>query len=46
MHSDDRIVHDTGDDSPVVHVVEVEVEETDAQKIKADGIDEENAERR
>ncbi|WP_156388039.1 hypothetical protein [Cellulomonas sp. Root137] len=46
MHSDDRIVHDTGDDRPVIHEVEVEVEETDAEKIKADGIDEENAERR
>ena len=42
MHSDDRIVHDTGDDAPVVRDVEAEAEAelTDAEKIKADGIDE------
>jgi len=46
MDSDDRIVHDTGADGPVIHEVEVEVEQTDAEKIKADGIDEENVDRR
>ena len=48
MHTDDRIVHDTGDDAPVVREVEAaaEVEETDAEKIKADGLDEEDAEPR
>jgi len=44
MHSDDRIVHDTGDNAPVVRDVEAvaEAELTDAEKIKADGIDEQN----
>ncbi|WP_156373987.1 hypothetical protein [Cellulomonas sp. Leaf334] len=48
MHTDDRIVHDTGDDSPVVHDVkaEAEAELTDAEKIKADGIDEQNVDPR
>ena len=43
MHSEnDRIVHDTGDDGPVIRDVqaEAEAELTDAEKIKADGIDE------
>ena len=43
MHSEnDRIVHDTGDDRPVVRDVqaEAEAELTDAEKIKADGLDE------
>jgi hypothetical protein len=51
MHSDDRIVpgddrivHDTGDRVPVVRDVEAEAEAelTDGEKIKADGIDEQN----
>ncbi|MBO3085814.1 hypothetical protein [Cellulomonas fengjieae] len=48
MHSDDRIVHDTGDDGPVIREteVEVEVEKTDAEKIKADGIEQEDTDRR
>ncbi|KQS97530.1 hypothetical protein [Cellulomonas sp. Leaf395] len=60
MHSDDRIVHQTDDDTTVVrdtHVVrdtpvvrdveaEAEAELTDAEKIKADGIDEQNVDPR
>lgn len=48
MHSDDRIVQDTGDDTPVVRDVksEAEAELTDAEKIKADGIDEQNVDPR
>ena len=48
MHTDDRIVHDTGDNAPVVRDVEAvaEAELTDAEKIKADGIDEQNTESR
>ncbi|WP_157453820.1 hypothetical protein [Cellulomonas sp. Root485] len=49
MHSDDRIVHDVGDDdTPVVRDVraEAEAELTDAEKIKADGIDEQNVDPR
>ena len=42
MHSEDRIVHDTGDNGPVIHETEVEVDETDGEKIKADGLGEEN----
>jgi hypothetical protein len=45
MH-DDKIVHDTGDNDPVIHETEVQVEQTDAEKIKADGIDEKNADPR
>ena len=48
MHSDDRIVHDTGDDRPVVRDVKAEAEGelTDAEKIKADGLDEKNVDPR
>jgi hypothetical protein len=48
MHSDDKIVHDTGDDAPVVRDVrsEAEAELTDAEKIKADGLDEEDVDPR
>ena len=44
MHSDDRIVPDPDDGAPVVRDVEAqaEAELTDAEKIKADGIDEQN----
>ena len=48
MHGDDRIVHDTGDDTPVVRDVEAqaEAELTDAEKIKADGIDQQDVDPR
>ena len=49
MHSEnDRIVRDTGETTPVVRDVEAEAEAelTDAEKIKADGIDEQNVDPR
>ena len=48
MHSDDRIVHDTGDNAPVIRDVkaEAEAELTDAEKIKADGLDEKDVDAR
>ena len=48
MGGDDRIVHDTGDDAPVVRDVEAqaEAELTDAEKIKAYGMDVQNVDPR
>ena len=40
MHSHDKTVHET-DDTTVVR--ETEVDTTEAEKIKADGLDEKNA---
>jgi hypothetical protein len=48
MHSDDRIVPDAGDEAPVVDRTaeeRLEAAKTDAEKIKADGVDEVNEEK-